>query len=538
MLKIETTKYLHELFSGATTVVVLMLLCALLEGASGLLLVKLINAFIETGNINTFQIGYGINEWSLSVLGLLIVARLLMNLTLSYNLQRFLFQKVFYVSKNYFSDFIVYGDQNSRGFGVGRLNRLISVEAQALIGGFVHPILSGLSEILIIVSLFVVISSFTSLEFLFFLILSLTSFGVIWLIGNNLGKRLDKWRVKTDDERLEYANESFPQLSSIISLGLGLKTIERYSNLCEKWTKVQGYLGFTREVPKVIFEGMIFLAIFVVLVSETFNQAELMSFFGSSVLLVRLIPSLSRTIGHTSKIVLGMPIFKNYMVSRHGITFPEPVKFRPETEQRFQELVEAFIAGTLPSDPSQKKNILLVSGSSGSGKTTSLKNLIKRIPQSTFALKNNESFSVYFQEQTPAIWTDTVAYNIDPKTVSSRSTLKQLLKIVELDNRTLDLNDLVTSANDKHDMGAGKRILSGGEVKRLLLARALNSSAELLLLDEPTSGLDPETSAKILQNMQTLLSKTKRKAIIVIHKKRSDFADYPHFIFSDKPDTL
>ncbi|MGD9917951.1 MAG: ABC transporter ATP-binding protein/permease [Paenirhodobacter sp.] len=51
------------------------------------------------------------------------------------------------------------------------------------------------------------------------------------------------------------------------------------------------------------------------------------------------------------------------------------------------------------------------------------------------------------------------------------------------------------------DIGGG---VSGGEARRLMIARAAHSGARLILADEPTADLDPETAAQVLAALLTL----------------------------------
>lgn len=92
------------------------------------------------------------------------------------------------------------------------------------------------------------------------------------------------------------------------------------------------------------------------------------------------------------------------------------------------------------------------------------------------------------------------------------------------EKRLADLSSLL-SFSDLLDRTVGK--LSGGQRRRIDVARALLHSPEVLILDEPTTGLDPQTRKHLWNVVNDLRKETKMTVFLTTHyMEEAADADY------------
>ncbi|AYN86094.1 thiol reductant ABC exporter subunit CydD [Commensalibacter melissae] len=162
----------------------------------------------------------------------------------------------------------------------------------------------------------------------------------------------------------------------------------------------------------------------------------------------------------------------------------------------------------------------IIFGHSGAGKTTLLNILLGFLPVQSGTLKivdlKNQSQSINMVDiawvpQEPLLLYGTIRDNLSLK--AFEPSLEQLCSVANQAG-ILSFIETLPQGFETH-IGEEGQNLSGGQIRRLMLARALLKNPDILILDEPTSGLDQKNALQIIQTIQLL--KKDRIVIVATH---------------------
>jgi len=167
--------------------------------------------------------------------------------------------------------------------------------------------------------------------------------------------------------------------------------------------------------------------------------------------------------------------------------------------------------------------LIAIVGRSGSGKTTLAKLLVGFYPPTEGKLtvdgydmsvidKEYYRAQVGYVMQSNLLFSGTIAENI-----ASGDESPDRRRIEEV-ARMADVHPFIAKMPLGYEQVVGERGmgLSGGQIQRLCIARALYHDPRLLVFDEATSALDTQSESNIIANMQEILKG--RTAVIIAHR--------------------
>ena len=372
--------------------------------------------------------------------------------------------------------------------------------------------------------------------FIFFTLIGFLYYSIVKNMTLDWGKK----RIFNEGKRIQDLQQGFSNIQSIKVSNKENFFVEKYALHNFMFTTMTQYANFLGSIPRLLIE---FLAIFFATILIIFllkngsaHDELIVTFALFAAIAFKLLPSLNRIISNIQSLRYVEPTLD---VLDNELKLENKKKILPNDKNLFKlnndisfNKVSFCYSGTNKniinnvSFSINKGEITGIIGESGSGKSTIL-NLILGLLEPTsgnikidgkLLMNDNVRYwqqDIGFVPQQISLTDDTLKNNI------AFGIEENLINISALQN-SISLSQLTEYINqnpDRLDSLVGERgiTLSGGQIQRIGIARALYNSPSILILDEPTSSLDTETEKQLINDILKL--KKDRTIVIISHNK-------------------
>ncbi len=420
--------------------------------------------------------------------------------------------------------------------------RNIIIESQLACTGFVLPVILIFTEILVFILILILI--FLNDKYIATAILiSLLIF--YFLYTSLLKKKLGMWgkyRQEYENNRIKFAKESIGLYKLINLHSLQNSFYKLFININKKLARVEKIQLVISPIPRLVieFSAVVLLAILIVIYS--FGSKDIAQILPTLGLLIasglRLLPSFNRILTSYQKIGYNKTVvnlIRNELIDIDTISkkfiqnkniFKKDISFKNIEYSLKESGRKIFNINNLKIKKYEKIGIC---GKSGSGKSTFIDlimgfrnpdkgNIIIDNQYDLRSKKNLNSWKskIGYVPQKMTLLDDTIINNITLNFDNKKNNnLKKINEIIEicclknfLDNTKNGFNTIIGENGSK---------ISGGEMQRICIARALYNNPTFLILDEATSALDKETEILLIKN----LFKQKKTIVFISHKLSS-----------------
>lgn len=349
---------------------------------------------------------------------------------------------------------------------------------------------------------------------------------------------LTKFIHRKSNERIAIVNDLQDLLIQIITNFSQIKNFcaenffySKYKEKNSEYGKTHGSIRLCSDLSSIIFEPMGVIQIFVIIYLSlnvfNLNFAEIL------VILFTLrtsVPLLGQMLTYHQVLVSSAPSFSSVM-DMHQSAIENKENYEGLGLESFENTISLKGVYFRYGQKNVLKNLTFelnkgdfvgIVGPSGSGKSTLIKLLTAMLKptEGSITIDDQSLSNIAVQSwrkqiglvpQNPILLKTTLERNI---TLGENETDQNRLKEALRDsNLTSVIEALPDQLNTK--IGHSGMAMSGGQVQRLAIARALYKTPNIVLLDEPTSSLDSESEREIFKALERI--KGTRTVILVTH---------------------
>lgn len=420
---------------------------------------------------------------------------------------------------------------------ISEINSTINQKISDLTDGMITATLSIFAEALLLIVLFLLIIFFQQTN-TFLILLVLFSFGIV------TGKFITVFIKKIGKQRQKNINIKFSNFTNIINnfreiiltgkIGLYLENFKKSLKIIAKMDALRASLQRT---PQLTFETIGIIGLVTIIYYLLNNNASSIKIISTCTFFAavsyRAIPSLNKILFFHYNVKYSTPIFNeivNELEIENEILFHNEkfdIKkglYLKNVSFKYDDKNEKILDNIFLEI--KKNSSIGLYGKSGSGKTTLLdiiSGLLTATEGSVYLddreinndfLRRKLQNNISYTSQKTTVINDTleknICFGIEKKDINLEK-YKSVIKTAHLEELDIDFNN-----NLKTMLDSGKNI-SGGQLQRIGIARALYQNKDILIFDEATNALDEELEKKIINELNEL--KTNKTLIFVSHNK-------------------
>ena len=333
--------------------------------------------------------------------------------------------------------------------------------------------------------------------------------------------------------------EAFGFISEILLYSIQNIFIDRYNQSSKALAKNLAKSRIIGESPRIYLEYIIiilfvlFLYYFATYSSNNKIDIALISLLGFAAL--KLLPLAGKIYNYYSTIKSLQNIFEDIMNILKNSNIDNKIKITKTNKLAFKNNIKLHNINFTYNNENKrgkvlnnfnfeiKKNSFVgIKGSTGKGKSTLIKILMCLIKPDEGYIEIDgvqlDKNNIYSWQNKISILPQKVFLN-DTTILENIVLGEDLKKInfekVEETTKIAEIYDFINSLPQKFNekVGEAGAKVSGGQLKRIGLARTLYRDTEVIILDEPTNELDEDTELKIIKSLNSLKN---RKTIIII----------------------